>query len=100
MTKKRDRKKPESSQPSVDTSRIPWLLIFQVEVVVLAKGPQDAHTRLERVLDNEKLQKVAGDGGIAQWNWKLLGIATPKKKSHLVTPPSGLVGPDGKPLKH
>ena len=102
MTKKRDGKTiPESSKQSKpEGEELPWLMVFELRAVIVAKGPQAAHRELVEALQDEKVKKIMGERGIARMNLKLVDVGVPKSRSAIVTPPSGLVGPDGKPLKH
>ena len=102
MTKKRDRKTiPESpKQSKPEGENLPWLMVFELRAVIVAKGPQAAHRELVKALQDEKVKKIMGGHGIARMNLKLIDVGVPKSRSAIVTPPSGLVGPDGKPLKH
>lgn len=102
MTKKRDRKTtPESSKQSKpEGENLPWLMVFELRAVIVAKGPQAAHRELVKALQDQKVKKIMGDRGIARMNLKLVDVGVPKSRSAIVTPPSGLVGADGKPLKH
>lgn len=102
MTKKRDRKTtPESSKQSKpEGENLPWLMVFELRAVIVAKGPQAAHRELVKALQDQKVKKIMGDRGIARMNLKLVDVGVPKSRSAIVTPPSGLVGSDGKPLKH
>ena len=103
MTKKRDQEKkkpPNEQQSKPEGESIPWLMVFEVRAVIVAKGPEAAHRKLVEVLQDEKVKKVMGEHGIARINLKLTDVGVPKAHPHIVTPPSGLVGPDGKPLEH
>ncbi len=102
MTKKRDRKTtPENAQqPEPEGERIPWLMVFEVRATMVAKGPEAAHREFVKVLQEEKVSKIMSDHGIVRMNLKLIDVGVPKSRSAIATPPSGLVGPDGKPLKH
>jgi len=75
-------------------------MVFELRAVIVAKGPDAAGRELVKVLRDEKVKKIMDDHGIARMNLKLVDVGVPKSRSSIVTPPSGLVGADGKPLKH
>ena len=103
MTKKRDQEKkkpPNAQQSEPEGEKLPWLMVFELRAVIVAKGPDAAGRELVKVLRDEKVKKIMGDHGIARMNLKFIDVGVPKSRSSIVTPPSGLVGADGKPLKH
>ncbi len=102
MTKKRDRKtKPESStQSKPEGEEIPWLLVFKVQMVTTAKGPDAGKKAVFKALGDERVKKVFGKHGISRVRIDLVAVGTPQPASQIVTKDSRLVGPDGKPLTH
>lgn len=102
MTKKRDRKTtPEKSQQSKPNGvELPYLLVFQVQMVTTAKGPDAGKKAVFKAFKDERLRKAFAKHGISRVRLDLIAVGEPKSGPTIVTPPSGLVGADGKPLSH